>query len=136
MHLPSRLPGLKGATILLAVYAVAWIALEGSLARAILLGAGAALVALGHAVQRWLVGRVYRRRLWLALAGALGVLAGFSSAVLTLIFMVLKTGLHAHGPEFSVAQIEWVLGQIPWWTSAGLLAGLGLGLILMALHES
>lgn len=135
MRLPSRLPGLKGATVLLAVYAVAWIALEGDLGRAILLGAATTVVALGHVVQHLLAGRVYGRRLWLALAGALGVLAGFSSAVLTLVFMALKTGLHAHGPEFTVAQIEWIVGQIPWWTSAGLLAGLGIGLILMTVHE-
>jgi hypothetical protein len=44
--------------------------------------------------------------------------------------MAVKTGLHAHGPEFTPAEINWVLQQTPIWTAAGLLAGLGLGQIV------
>lgn len=129
MELPKRLPGLRGATLLFALYSVVWIALEGSLIRAALLGSSASLLAWIYLLQRWLGGRTLSLPLWLALAAALGVLAGFSSAALTLVAMALKTGLHAHGPEFTAQQVDWVVAQIPWWTSSGLLAGLGLGLI-------
>lgn len=132
MELPERLPGLKGLTILFAVYTVVWIVLEGSLVRAALLGSSASLLAWIYLLQRWLGGRSLRLPLWLALSAALGILIGFSSSLLTLLAMALKTGLHAHGPEFTAQQIDWVVAQMPWWTTAGLLAGLGLGLIATA----
>jgi hypothetical protein len=43
--------------------------------------------------------------------------------------MALKTGLHAHGHEFTRAEIAWVLGRTPLWALAGLFAGLGVGLL-------
>jgi hypothetical protein len=49
--------------------------------------------------------------------------------------MAVKTGLHAHGPEFSPSQIAWVMGQVPWWTSAGLLAGVGLAMIVTVISQ-
>ncbi len=64
-----------------------------------------------------------------ALAVAAGVVYGVGVALLTLGLMALKTGLHAHGPEYSTAQIVWVWRQAPLWAVAGALAGLGLGLV-------
>jgi hypothetical protein len=115
--------------VLVAVYGVAWIALEGNLARVTIFGCALSLLGLGYLFQRLLAGRRLSVHLWLLVSAALGVLFGFSCAVLTLLLMAVKTGLHAHGPEFNPAQIGWVVGQTPWWTSAGLLLGLGLGLI-------
>ena len=46
--------------------------------------------------------------------------------------MAIKTGLHAHGPEFSGSELDWVLQQIPMWALVGLLGGLGLGFLLKA----
>ncbi|HSM54623.1 MAG TPA: hypothetical protein VK879_00580 [Candidatus Sulfomarinibacteraceae bacterium] len=130
--MPQRIPGLRFLTILVAAYAVVWIALEGMLWRVALLGTGTALVGAGVVAQRWLGGRTFALPAWLALSGALGTLVGFSSTVLTLLFMAMKTGLHAHGPEFSSQQIDWVFSQLPWWTTAGLLAGVGIGLVAAA----
>ncbi|MDX1687790.1 MAG: hypothetical protein R3248_07385 [Candidatus Promineifilaceae bacterium] len=133
MRIPSRLPGLKAATILLAIYAVAWIALEGHLLRVVGLAVGLTLVALGHGVQRYVGGRRLSLRAWLALAAGCGLAAGAGSGVLTLLFMALKTGLHAHGPEFAAAEIHWVASRLVGWAAGGLLAGLGIALLLAGL---
>lgn len=129
MQVPGDIPGFKLFTVLVSVYAVLWIALEGHLGRVILLGCAVSLWLLAVAVRRWLGGRWLSPALWVAVCGALGAITGFVSGMLTLLFMAVKTGLHAHGPEFSPVQIEWVIGQLPWWTSAGLLAGAGLAMI-------
>ena len=136
MKLPEHLPGLRWATIVVAIYGVIWIALEGDLLRVTLLGCAVALLLAGTLFERWLAGRIISLGSWIALCGALGTISGFSAAVLTLIFMAVKTGLHAHGPEFTPAQIEWVLDQMPWWTTAGLLAGVGLGSIYAVARRS
>lgn len=115
--------------MLVGVYALIWIALEGHLARASVLGVAVALWLLTVVFRRWLAGRQMTLPHWIAVCGALGAITGFMSAMLTLLLMAVKTGLHAHGPEFSPSQIAWVIGQAPWWTSAGLLAGAGLAMI-------
>lgn len=135
MKLPERVPGLKLATVLAAAYAVVWIALEGDLVRVTILGVATSLLFLGAVFQRWLAGRRVSPVAWLALCAALGAILGFNSGMFTLLFMAVKTGLHAHGPEFNQAQINWLLGQLPWWTSAGLLAGLGLGVIIVVARQ-
>jgi hypothetical protein len=129
----AKIPGLRWATILLAVYTAVWIPLEGALAQVVLLGVWATAVALGHLAQTYLGGRSLPAAGWLAMMGALGLAAGLGSGLLTLLFMAVKTGLHAHGPEFTPAQINWLVGQVPWWTAAGLFAGLGFALLVYAL---
>jgi hypothetical protein len=62
-----------------------------------------------------------------------GFLFGLGCGLMTLLLMVLKTGLHGHGPEFSPAEINWVWGQIPLWGLVGLLGGLGLGMITVTI---
>lgn len=133
MRIPERLPGLKAATIIIAIYAAAWISLEGHLLRVVALAIGVTLVALGHVVQRYAGGRYLSLRWWLALAAGLGVAAGAGSGALTLFFMALKTGLHAHGPEFAPAEINWVASRLVGWAAGGLFAGMGLGLLLAGL---
>lgn len=135
MQLPKHVRGLRWATVLMAVYAVVWIALEGNLGRVMTLGWGVTLLLVAYVWQGWLAGRRIGLAAWLALSAALGTLTGFAGAVFTLLFMAVKTGLHAHGPEFNVEQIDWVVGQIPWWTSAGLLVGIGLGLIYAVIRK-
>lgn len=103
--------------------------------RVTILGCATSLLLLGAVFQRWLAGRRFRPIVWLAICAALGAIVGFNSGMFTLIFMALKTGLHAHGPEFSQAQINWLLQQIPWWTSGGLLAGLGVGVIFTVVRQ-
>ncbi len=129
MTFPRTVTGLKALTIVVGAYSVIWIALEGNLTRVTLLAIGWTLVALGHVLKRFLSGRTMPLLPGLAVTAALGALSGFTAAMLTLVLMAVKTGLHAHGPEFTPDQIDWVLSQLPWWTTAGLLAGLGVGLV-------
>jgi len=127
MQIPERIPGLKAATILLGLYAAAWITLEGALSQVIVLAAAVAVVTTGHLLQKYLGGHRLPAGRWLALTAAAGFSIGLATGVLTVVFMALTTGLHAHGPEFTPAEIAWVFRQIPLWTVAGLLLGLGLG---------
>jgi hypothetical protein len=60
---------------------------------------------------------------------------GLGCALLGLALMAIKTGLHGHGPEFTAAEIEWLVGQIPVWTAAGVPAGLGLGMLILAFRR-
>jgi hypothetical protein len=114
------------------LYGVAWIALEGNLARVLILAGLIALTAASIVAERWLGGRSLSTVAWVVFGTFAGQWLGFGTAILALLLMVIKTGLHGHGPEFSVTQINWIIGQIPWWTSAGTVAGLGLALIGLA----
>jgi hypothetical protein len=61
-----------------------------------------------------------------------GLALGAGTVLTTLFLMAVKTGLHAHGPEFSAADINNVWQQLALWSLVGLLGGLGLGLLLIA----
>lgn len=129
MQFPTRIPGLKKVTAAWGVYAAVWITLEGNVGQTVLLAVGLALLTAGHLLQRGVGGRRLSRPQWLLLAATAGLLIGLSSSLLTLVFMVVKTGLHAHGPEFTPGEMAWVVQQAPVWAAAGLLAGLGMGLL-------
>jgi hypothetical protein len=130
MRIPEQIPGLKPAAWLLGVYTVIWISLEGVLWRSLLLGVAVTLLCLAYVTQRRLGGHTISLAKSIVAAGLWGAVAGLCSGLLTLLFMSLKTGLHAHGPEFTVQEIGWVLRQIPWWGLAGLSLGLGLALLI------
>ena len=130
MHLPQQIPGLKIATILTAVYAIIWISLEGNLVREVVMGVGVTAVSLLHLLQKWFGGQTLSLKNWLQITAIFGFSGGFVTAPLTYIAMILKTGLHAHGPEFTLAQFEWVIQQMPLWAVTGLLIGLALGMLI------
>jgi hypothetical protein len=132
MTLPLTFPALRPATALLALYSAIWISLEGNLPQTLVLGIGITAVSLLHLLQRTLGGRRLSLPLWLTAAATSGLAFGAGSVLLTLFLMALKTGLHAHGPEFTAAQIAWVWRQLPLWSLAALLAGAGLALLLAA----
>lgn len=132
MRLPASIPGLKVATILWGLYGAVWISLEGDLQRVGLLGVWTTAVSLGHLLQKYGGERPLSLRKWLAVTAVSGLLLGLGSGLLTLAFMALKTGLHAHGPEFTAAEITWVVGQLPLWSVAGVSGGAGLGLLIAA----
>ena len=113
--------------------AVVWAILEGNLAWTVLLGTLTSLIIVIMIVKRYLTGRNLSLIVGLATMSVMGLLFGLGSALLTLLLMAIKTGLHAHGPEFSALELQWVLQQIPLWAVAGLIAGLGLGIIILAL---
>ncbi|MCP4422741.1 MAG: hypothetical protein GY805_39535 [Chloroflexi bacterium] len=87
------------------------------------------IVAAGYLWQRWLGGKTVERGVGVLLTAVSGLLIGGGSVVMVLIFMAVKSGLHAHGAEFSPAEIDWLFGQLLLWTAVGLLTGLGLGLV-------
>ena len=129
MHIPAKIPGLKFITVLMGIYAAIWISLEGALWRVMLMGVGATAVSLLHLLQKYGGGRVISWPRWLGLTAIIGLLFGLGSSLLTLVFMAIKTGLHAHGPEFTLQEIQWVSQQTPLWAAVGLLIGLGLGML-------
>jgi hypothetical protein len=126
---PAKVPGLKWITAVYALFAFVWIALEGSLAGAVLMGASTTAVSLAYLSQRFLGGRPFSAKQWWGMTAVSGLLFGLGSGLLTLLFMAVKTGLHSHGPEFTPPEVAWIIRQIPLWTAVGLLAGLGLGLL-------
>lgn len=91
---------------------------------------GVALVALAGAA-RVVGGRRLSAGQVVALAGAVGPAAGAAVVPMTLAAMALKTGLHAHGPEYTVAQLAAVWAQWPVWLVAGGVAGVGLALVAL-----
>lgn len=126
---PQRIPGWTWLVRLWWVYAVVWIGLEGRLGQVVVMGVGATAVSTEYLLRQYTAGRFFSRRDWLWLLSGTGLTMGVSSALLTLVFMAVKTGLHHHGPEFSPAEIGWIVRQIPWWTAGGGLLGLGSGLL-------
>ncbi len=116
--------------IFTAVYGVIWMSFEGDVRRVTLMGTAVSLTLTGYLMQRFLGGRLLQFVSWLAVMGIGGLLAGFGSGLLTIVFMALKTGLHGHGPEFRPAEIEGVLASIPLWALVGLVAGLGVGALV------
>ncbi len=135
MRVPARFPGLRLATLLLMAVAVAWIAPEGDLLSVVALSVALTLLLLTHAARRWLGGKTLSAGRWLAALSLSGLAAGLGSGLLALLLMAVKTGLHGHGPEFSPAEIAWVLRNTPVWSAAGLLGGGGLGLLTLALRR-
>ncbi len=136
MKIPNKLPALKLVTTLLAVYTAVWISLEGSLGRVSVMGVGVTLVAAGQLTQRYLGGRAVSVGAWMGITAVLGLLTGVISVGMTLVFMAVKTGLHAHGPEFTQAELNWVMQQLPLWGIVGLLLGTAVGLLAAGLSNS
>lgn len=111
------------------VYTAVWMSLEGALWRVVLMGVATTIVAGVYLWQKWWGGKRVRQGIGVLVTAVTGLLIGGGSIVLVLIFMALKSGLHAHGAEFSPAEIDWLFSQLPLWTAVGLLTGLGLGLV-------
>jgi hypothetical protein len=126
---PTNIPGLKWITAVYALYVFIWISLEGTLVGVMLIGVSTTAVLLIYLVRHILAGKLFSLKQWLGITAVLGHLFGLGSGVLTLLFMIVKTGLHAHGPEFTPPEVNWIMQQTLWWSIVGLLAGLGLGMI-------
>jgi len=129
MVFPSKISGLKLLLGAWVVYTAVWIPLEGALVQVVMMGVATAVLLLGHGWQRWLGGRRLRKGWGVLVTAVSGGLLGVGSVLLTFVFMAVKTGLHAHGPEFTRAEIAWVWNVAPLGTAVCLLLGLGVGLI-------
>ena len=117
-------------TAVYALYALVWISLEGGLINTLIMGVGGTAVSGAYLARRVVAKRPLALWRWLAGTAVLGLLFGLGCGLLTLFFMAVKTGLHAHGPEFTPIEIAWVWQRTPLWAFVGLLAGLGLGMLV------
>ncbi len=130
MQVFERIWLLRPLTILWVVYGLVWIVLEGAMWSVVLMGVLTTAVFILHLLQKQLGRKSFSKGKVVVVTAVAGLAFGLGSALLTLLFMAVKTGLHAHGPEFSLAEIEWVINQIPLWIIVGLLLGLGVGLVV------
>lgn len=136
MQIPNKLPGLRWPVIALSLYGVVWISLEGALWQVMVMGVGITAVSVLYLVQRLLGGRRLSVAGWLAITAVLGTATGAASVLMTLAFMAVKTGLHAHGPEFTPTEITWTLAQLPLWSIIGLLVGTAVGFLTAGLTKT
>ena len=132
MQIPDQIPGFKWLAALWVIMAVIWSVLEGSFERVLIFGFLTALTGLAYLFQRMMGGRHFSAVPGLLLMGLWGLALGAGTVLMTLLLMAVKTGLHAHGAEFTTAEITAVWGYLPLWSLVGLLAGLGVGLLLIA----
>lgn len=131
MQLPQQVSYVRHLTMAWIGYGLFWMSVEGAMGWVLGMGFGSTAVLTLHLYQRtnkpdWVP--AYQGVLGFAFAGV-GVTA--VGILLSLMFMVVKTGLHGHGPEFTPQQIRWLIGQWPIWTVAGGVAGAGMGLIVV-----
>lgn len=132
MKIPPAIPYFKAITAVTGLYAVAWMALEGALWRETLLAALALALAILFLTTRFLGGRTLPAGRFVLAAAVAGLAYGVGLVFMTLFLMALKTGIHAHGPEYTAREVAWVWSQLPLWSGVGALAGLGLGLLAVA----
>lgn len=132
IQLPARLPGLRMLIVVVAIAGVVWISLEGRLWQVVALAAALTVASSGILWERYAAGRRLTVHRWYVAATLGGLLLGATCLGLALALMAVKTGLHAHGPEFRLAEIHWVLRQWAAWPAAGALLGAGIGLIVVA----
>ena len=133
MHVPEHQRELRWITILWVISALVWLSFEGELSGTVILGIFSSALFLAQGGQKLLAGRRFSPGIWLLLAAVIGLFWGILAVLFSLLLMVVKTGVHAHGPEFTTNEITWIGEQLPIWAFAGLLAGLGLGLITLTL---
>jgi len=120
----------------MAIYTAVWMALEGNFGRVLAMAMGWTAVLFLHFIQKYAGGRLVRRWVVVVKTAVVGVLFALSTIVLTLTFMVLKTGIHGHGAEFSSYEINQLIENLPIAMLAGLLAGAGMGLFIVALMNN
>ncbi len=122
---------MRVAAVLFGISLVIWSQLEAKLWQAVFIGVFAAAIALGRLIVRFLAGRELSIRQLVAIFLAAGLFLGLGSTLFTLAAMILKTGLHAHGPEFSQAELLWVTRQASIWSVAGMCGGLGAAMLFL-----
>ncbi len=136
MLIPGKGLWFKWVVLLWALVAVIWMILEGGLELTVFLGLSTSLLMLFALVRKvhakW--PQVLDRSV--PALGFLGFLCGLATVLMTLFLMAFKTGLHAHGPEYTMGEIAWVIDQTLLWAVSGLMVGVGLGLLLKAFSKT
>jgi len=117
------------ARVLILLASILWLALEGNLTLTACLAALLTALLIYEGLYR--LRRAESRR-WsrsIALFPPLGFLTGITVVLITLALMVLKSGLHAHGPEFTRDEFELVWRQGILLAISGLLCGTALAIL-------
>ncbi|MBP6016767.1 MAG: hypothetical protein KA586_08610 [Candidatus Promineofilum sp.] len=114
------------------VFTAVWMVTEGDLGRDVVLAGSLLLVGLMALMRRWSWIRTLPPGKTVLLGVAGGLAYGIGLVLLTLFLMAVKTGLHAHGLEYTSYQLVWVWRQLPLWVVAGGLMGLSVGLLAVA----
>lgn len=132
MKIPTTIPYFKPALGLVLAFGLLWMALEGDLWRDVILAAAVVLLAVGSLIARLFGGQVLSVKQFVFLAAVAGLAAGAALPLVTIFLMALKTGIHAHGPEYTEREIAWVWNQLLVWAGAGAFFSLGVALLLLA----
>ena len=130
MHASNR--RFKLAIGIVGIFTAVWMVTEGDLLRDVVLAASLLLVGLMAIARRWSWLRALPPGKTVALGAVGGFAYGMGLVLLTLFLMAVKTGLHAHGPEYTTYELVWVWNQLALWAVAGSLVGLGMGLLAVA----
>ena len=133
MERARRIPLHNIGLIVLGLFGLAWISLEGAPRWSAIMAFTTLLVGIGILAKKFFSDRRVNKYGWIVLFAGCGLAVGLLFAPATLLFMAIKTGLHGHGTEFTRTEIEWFLDRVTLWTAAGLMAGVGLGLLTMGL---
>lgn len=122
----------RGARLINTVYfllLLVWMPIEGNLLMVTIFGGATALWLTFHLISyltRWQTAIAsFNLLIW----GGIGLINGLMLPPIILMLMGLKTGLHAHGPEFTPVEIAYILSRFVPWGGLGLLGGLGWGMM-------
>ena len=128
--MPERVPDLKVLAILVAIYSVVWISLEGKMWQVLVLSLGLMILLAGTLYQKRIAGRTLPVGRWLLLCAVVGLALGLVSSYCYNPSHYINCGLHGHGPEFTPGEINRIINRIPLFMILGALIVTGLGALL------
>jgi hypothetical protein len=129
---PAPHRALFGLTLAYVAVLFVWLGEEDSLGLVSGLGAASATLFVAHAIVRRAGGAALAARRWLALAGVAGLLAGAGGALATATLMAVKVSLHGPGVLDYRRGRAGRAGRPARLGARRRLAGLGLGLVRLA----
>ncbi|MEM7802039.1 MAG: hypothetical protein AAF633_22790 [Chloroflexota bacterium] len=129
MTLSQVLPSKFAVFLTYCILFLAWLPPEGNIVLVVGFGWITSSIVVIRLLRRWLEPIDFQLRGWVLLWGGGGLAVGAVVPWIILALMALKTGVHAHGPEYTPAEINWVAQQWPFWLSLGGGIGLGYGLL-------
>lgn len=98
----------------------------------VILGTAVSVIMVTHWGVRLFTRTPLRSRNGIVLIGVLGGLTGLGAALITALLMLIKNAWHLHPfPDFPPLLMGAILARAPWWGVAGVLIGLGVGLIYL-----